>query len=764
MKPDAGSIGQPLPVDDVLLYGCDPLPGLVAVEPAGLDAGGHETVLLYIRSGESTVSRTERFQPWLFAAHDAVEGCPAVVAVESLQGAGVLDRLCRFRCWKDYQSAVAWLAKRTGRTAGAPGAPYYAPNDRVFQYLLMAGRTSFVGMSFDGLRRLQVDIECLTTPGYEFCNAEREGDRIVAIAVGKPDGDIDVLTAGDDEAALIRRWVACVREQDPDVLEGHNLFNFDLPYLAERARRHGVRLELGRDGSVPRRRSSQVTMGERTLSYERFDMHGRHVIDTLFLVHAYDLTHRSLPGFGLKEVARYFGLSDPDRTYVDGAAITSVWQDDPDRLCRYVRDDVRETRQLSALLARSVFLQAQLLPFSYQNVGVRGNAARIDALMIREYVRQRRALPLPDRAREYAGGYTDVLMCGVIRTVHHCDVRSLYPSIMLQERVEPKRDDGHVFLSLLDRLRTVRLAARDRAKRAADPHERIDYDALQATFKVLINSFYGYLGFSQARFNDYDGAERVTARGRAILQGMVESLRANGGTPIEVDTDGIYFVPPTLEPGGLARFRSAITDSLPPGIDLEFDGEYEAMFSYKMKNYALLDRQGILIIKGAALKSRGLEPFQRDFMETVLRLKLEGRDREIEGLYRQYADAIRRREWSIERLARTERLQESPGTYAGKVAGGKRARDAAHELAARSGREYRAGDWVSYYVTGARKRVVVHEAARLISDWNPDRRDENVEFYLDKLDALNRKLVLDGEGEVSKPVVSPPRRKRKASS
>ena len=38
------------------------------------------------------------------------------------------------------------------------------------------------------------------------------------------------------------------------------------------------------------------------------------------------------------------------------------------------------------------------------------------------------------------------------------------------------------------------------------------------------------------------------------------------------------------------------------------------MFSYKMKNYALLDEDGKIIIKGAALHSRGLEPFQRNYL------------------------------------------------------------------------------------------------------------------------------------------------------
>ena len=50
---------------------------------------------------------------------------------------------------------------------------------------------------------------------------------------------------------------------------------------------------------------------------------------------------------------------------------------------------------------------------------------------------------------------------------------------------------------------------------------------------------------------------------------------------------------------------------MPAGIRLEIDGRYAAMFSYKMKNYVLLDAAGEMTIRGSGLKSRGLERFQR---------------------------------------------------------------------------------------------------------------------------------------------------------
>ena len=79
--------------------------------------------------------------------------------------------------------------------------------------------------------------------------------------------------------------------------------------------------------------------------------------------------------------------------------------------------------------------------------------------------------------------------------------------------------------------------------RAAAPH----FHALQNTFKILINSFYGYLGFAQGHFADFEAAARVTQIGRDLLKQMIDWLKAQGAQVIEVDTDGIYFVPPSAE-------------------------------------------------------------------------------------------------------------------------------------------------------------------------------------------------------------------------
>src|SRR5438132_8417152 len=100
--------------------------------------------------------------------------------------------------------------------------------------------------------------------------------------------------------------------------------------------------------------------------------------------------------------------------------------------CLKKKNAVRETRAVAELLSPSYFIQAQIFPYNYQDAIVRGNATRINALILREYFRRRHSILEMPMVRGFEGGYTDIFFTGVARNVWHCDVASLYPSIMLQ--------------------------------------------------------------------------------------------------------------------------------------------------------------------------------------------------------------------------------------------------------------------------------------------------------------------------------------------
>jgi len=725
---------------DATLFGTSSQTGVVAIEP--VDERQEPAVMLFLRADQSIQTRKESFTPFLVTTQNLSQSCPVEHKKETLRGKGPLDTRMCFSDWQGFVDARKWLQSETGETPGSPSAPYLAISDPVRQYMLQSGVTHFKGMRFEDVHRMQFDIECITTPGFDFCNAEREGDQIVAIGVADQSGWTEVIGGdGQDEASILQRFVDVVQERDPDVLEGHNLCNFDLPYIATRAAHHKIALKLGRDGSEPRQRASQISVGDRVTRYTRFDIYGRHVIDTFFLAQAYDQSHRALDSLGLKAVAMHFHVAADDRTYIEGGDITAVYEKSPERLCAYVLDDVKETRAISDILSRSAFVQAQMLPLRYQDTAVRGNAVKIDQLLLRAYDNQSYALPKPEGGRPIAGGYTDLFIEGVVRPVHHCDVRSLYPSLMLSMRLGPASDDAGVFLDLLKTLRTFRLDAKQEMQAAKGSH-RQELDALQSTFKILINSFYGYLGFSQARFNDFAVADRITSEGRNLLADMVVNLESLGAKPVEIDTDGIYYIPPAdaTEGQSCEAFRRAFCEKLPEGITVEFDDEFVAMYSYKMKNYALLRRDGEIVIKGAALKSRGLERFQRDFLRRLIALELEGKEQDIPKLKKEFDRAIQDRTMPIEELAKSETLSDSLSVYLRKRDQEGGAKRAPYELALQAKQSYRAGDTIAYYVTGTRKNVAVHENAKLVSDWDPSQRDENVAYYQAKLDALYKKF------------------------
>ena len=271
-----------------------------------------------------------------------------------------------------------------------------------------------------------------------------------------------------------------------------------------------------------------------------------------------------------------------------------------------------------------------------------------------------------------------------------------------------------------------------------DPARQHHLQALQNTFKILLNSFYGYLGFAQGHFADFDAAARVTQIGRDLLKKMIDWLNARGAQVIEVDTDGIYFVPP--ENIDNDNLQKNLAKKLPAGIDVEIDEQFDAMLSYKAKNYALLTKDGDVIIKGGALKSHGLEKFQRVFLEEMIKMIMQGKPEAIADLRNDFDRKIRNREWKIDMLMKTDTLQDSLDKYRAKIAASARNRAAAYELALGTGRNYRPGDQISYYIKATPKKVPAYKAAKLASDFDPQNRDENVDYYVAKLDELVKKF------------------------
>ena len=704
---------------NTLLFGADPTPRIVAIE-----LGETGTVKVYRRERDgSTIADVEPFHPFVWADSDVVD---LGIETEKLRGDLKYGWLITVDSWKEL------IALRNGLKNA--GRDFFAFTDPVQHYLTATGRTLFKDLPFEELIRMQLEV----------LSFEGADDHVMSIAISDNTGweeliVVDPNSIDESERDALKRLTALIKERDPDVIEGHNLFRFDLPYLVGRAKKLKTKLDWGRSGGFLRSRPSRLQIAEKTIDYPKFTIDGRHFVDTFLLAQFYDVGMRSLAGFERTDVARHFDLCDSEQiSALTGKELERAYLENSETFWRRALCGVRETRALSDLLSPSYFSQAQIFPYNYQDVIVRGNATRINALFLREYFRKRHSIPELPMPRAFEGGYTDIFFTGVARNVWHCDIASLYPSVMLQFECFPATDQLQIFRHLLTDVRTFRLEAKAEMRAEKDPAKQHHLQALQNTFKILLNSFYGYLGFAQGHFADFDAAARVTQIGRDLLKKMIDWLNAHGAHVVEVDTDGIYFVPP--EEIDVDDLQKDLAKELPLGIDVEIDEQFDAMFSYKAKNYALLTKDGDVVIKGGALKSRGLEKFQRVFLEEMIKLIMQGKPEAVGDLRNEFERKIRNREWTIDMLMKTDTLQDSLEKYRAKIAGSARNRAAAYELALASGRHYKPGDQVSYYIKATPKKVPAYEAAKPASEFDPENRDENVDYYVAKLDDLMKKF------------------------
>ena len=614
---------------DTLLFGHDQTQYLVAVERST-----DEDVTLYRRlpGGETTPER-RRLEPWLLAEREEPWlRLPNPPTVTRLDGPHPLRYLVTFASWRAFTDA-----HRAARDAGEPCFRFPSPTE---QYLVRTGQTLFKGMVFGDLRRVQLDIETLGL------DPSPPDNLLVTIAMRCHTGEEGFFALETTERDLIDRATAWLMAMDPDVIEGHNVYNFDLPYLHQRAARAGTSLPWGRDGSPVWVGDGQQRFkaGALSLPFTPAAIPGRHIVDTYQQIQRFDIGGR-LGSYALKRVMREL-FPERDRPVIPGDQIRDTWLEGRlAELRAYNLADVEDVDVLSRLTLPTEFYQSQILPRSLQSTATGGPGEKINDLMVRTYLHAGHSIPRAHAAIPYPGGHAELIATGAFAPVVKCDVESLYPSIMLHERIASSADTLGASLPMLADLTQRRLDAKREARRTTGA-ERDVWQGLQSSFKVLINSFYGYLGYGRGLFNDFEAAGRVTVKGQEVIQAVVGELNARGATPIEVDTDGVYFVPPAgvRDEGQETTFIQQVGQVLPGQIRLAHDGRYAGMLSLKLKNYALLEDDGTLILKGSSLRSRRMERCFRDFLDTASRAFIGGRDEDAGAAYFALAERIRGRE------------------------------------------------------------------------------------------------------------------------
>lgn len=204
---------------------------------------------------------------------------------------------------------------------------------------------------------------------------------------------------------------------------------------------------------------------------------------------------------------------------------------------------------------------------------------------------------------------------------------------------------------------------RDEAKKMV-----VLYDSLQLAHKVILNSFYGYVMRKGSRWYSMEMAGITCLTGATIIQ-MARSLVERVGTPLELDTDGIWCTLPKSFPenyffelkNGKKMFLSypcsmlnyrvhkkftndqyqTLVDPVKfkyethadNSIFFEVDGPYKAMILPTSKEegkgikkrYAVFNEDGSLAeLKGFELKRRGELQLIKNFQSDIFKVFLEG--------------------------------------------------------------------------------------------------------------------------------------------
>jgi DNA polymerase elongation subunit (family B) len=574
--------------------------------------------------------------------------------------------------------------------------------DPVEQFLTLTGRTYFKDLSFEALRRFQFDLE---TTGLD-----EDRDRIFMISMRDSTGwraCLDIST--HTEAELLREFVALVAARDPDTLENHNIFGFDLSFLSRRAARLGIHLALGRDGSEPRLETDVFDSGERPEPFLRWRVVGREVVDTQHAVRRHGLAAPDMRRHGLKEAARYFGIASSDREYVPGAEIWPTYRADPERVRRYAADDVDEVDGLSRRLLPPVFGLTRLLPRSYERVAAdTGPASLWELLLVRAYLHDGRAIaaPTPALQRAVAPARTELFMSGLVGPCVRAAATSLLPCVLVNHSIVAAND-------------TLRVMPRALENLLQQPEE--------APAQRLSAAAYGYLA-STGLFGDPHAALDAAALTHHYVDRLLRDLRARGCTPIEVDGEqAVFGVPASWSPAIGDAVREAARTYLPVGVELEFRERYAAMYTRAPGTSITLGQDGAVTLVGPAFRAGRLERFGDSFMHRAAACLLRS---DIAGLRTVFLDTVarlRNLEIALDDLCVQVTLHKSPAQYR---RGG--THEEPYELLLGAGvRSWRVGQRIRYFrARGGEARLLVEGSTELSA------ADADAEYYVQRLSGL----------------------------
>jgi len=550
--------------------------------------------------------------------------------------------------------------------------------------------------SIAAFKVLSLDIEC-SAPRGSFPNAER--DSIIQIAnivrrhgsletscvvfvVGEclrsVDG-IDSVCCFETEYAMLDAWGKYVTTEDPDVLLGYNVINFDIPYIVERCKQLGVRTFCSRIAGRQVTSRSRVQQSNQHGAREThvIEIAGRVVFDMLQIIR--NDTSIRLRSYKLNSVAgELIGEQKEDLPYQLIEGLHRGSPGDRARIAKYCAQDARLPLKLMDK-QKTLYNMVEMARVTGLPIGwllTRGQAIRVIAQIWR--TSKTLGFVVPSQAKKpqqddqnYEGATVLKPLKGLYREpIATLDFASLYPSIMMAHnmcystlvqspvqlgesrflvasstldgtgscktrKIEPgdvtESPSGcifykkHVREGVLPRILHDLVAARARAraelKNVTDEQACAVLNGRQLALKVCANSVYGFTGATCAMLPCLEIAASVTAFGRQMIEKTKAHVEEHypGALVVYGDTDSVMVKFSGVGVAEAMRLGDEaarlVSATFTKPIKLEFEKVYQPFLLLAKKRYAGMKH--VSVDAPPKMDVKGIETVRRDNCKLV---------------------------------------------------------------------------------------------------------------------------------------------------
>ena len=401
------------------------------------------------------------------------------------------------------------------------------------------------------LKWCSLDIET-TQHGELYCIGVEGCEQRIVWMLGPANGDASQLDFHlhyvNSRPQLLEKLNAWFAEQDPDVLIGWNVVQFDLRVLQKHADRYGIPLRLGRGQQPLEWREHGFKPG---VFFAQAS--GRLIIDG---IEALKSAFWNFDSFSLESVAQ--------QLLGEGKAINNPWQRMEEINQRFANDKPALARYnlKDCELVTRIFQKTEIMPFLLERASVNGLAAdrhggSVAAFSHLYLPRMHRAGFVAPNRGEIApeaspGGYVMDSRPGLYDSVLVLDYKSLYPAIIRTFLIDPvglieglAHPDDTASVSGFRQARFSRHnhclpAMVNQIWQGREEAKRQGNKPLSQALKIIMNAFYGVLGTSACRFFDPRLASSITLRGHEIMQQTRQLIEAQGFEVIYGDTDSTF--------------------------------------------------------------------------------------------------------------------------------------------------------------------------------------------------------------------------------